>query len=157
MIENEDGGYVVEDRNEKLEKGPRVHDYERAGYKKKSKCDHCGSTENLIVHHKDHDHSNNSRGNHETICRTCHSKEHADQRRSKKGRYKSGVTGKMTVAQVAKFFTAPSSPTGGIQGYDLEGNKAVRRAGVRLRPKRQRMLLSTHMGRAKITPIGEKR
>ena len=124
-----------------LGKGDRVHDYERAGYKKKSKCEHCGSTKNLIVHHKDHDHSNNSKGNHETICRTCHSKEHADQRRDGKGKYGSGT----------KVFAAPASATSGIQGYDLDGQRSSGRAGARLRPKRQRVILRGSKGRVKST------
>ena len=47
-------------------------------YKKKRKdyCERCGATENLVVHHKDRDRHNNEDDNLETLCRSCHAKEH---------------------------------------------------------------------------------
>ena len=46
------------------------------------KCTRCGSTEKLVVHHKDHDGrgakaSNNSLENLETLCRSCHARHHS--------------------------------------------------------------------------------
>lgn len=47
-------------------------------YKKTRKelCERCGSSEHLVVHHKDQDRHNNSDDNLETLCRKCHFKEH---------------------------------------------------------------------------------
>lgn len=43
----------------------------------KEECERCGSTKNLVVHHKDHDHSNQDEvNNFETLCKSCHQKEH---------------------------------------------------------------------------------
>lgn len=48
------------------------------GYVKKAVCDRCPEVKNLVVHHKDRDHSNNADlSNLETLCRTCHRLEHA--------------------------------------------------------------------------------
>jgi hypothetical protein len=44
--------------------------------KRKSACERCGATENLVVHHKDRDRHNNQEDNLETLCRKCHFKEH---------------------------------------------------------------------------------
>ena len=41
---------------------------------KKSKCERCGSTRNLMVHHKDGNRKNNAASNHETLCWSCHEK-----------------------------------------------------------------------------------
>ena len=41
---------------------------------KKSKCETCGSTKNLMVHHKDGNRKNNSPSNHKTLCWSCHEK-----------------------------------------------------------------------------------
>lgn len=41
-----------------------------------SVCQECGSKENLVVHHKDRDRSNNSRENFMLLCRECHLKVH---------------------------------------------------------------------------------
>ena len=42
----------------------------------KSKCERCGSTEFLLVHHRDHNHYNNDPMNLETLCKRCHQIEH---------------------------------------------------------------------------------
>lgn len=43
----------------------------------KSECERCKSTENLCVHHKDHNRYHNEPSNWETLCKSCHGKEHA--------------------------------------------------------------------------------
>lgn len=43
---------------------------------RKDKCERCGSTTLLVVHHKDRNRHNNNEGNLETLCRKCHFKEH---------------------------------------------------------------------------------
>lgn len=40
------------------------------------KCSRCGSTNELIVHHKDRNRSNNSVSNLELLCVSCHNKTH---------------------------------------------------------------------------------
>jgi hypothetical protein len=39
-------------------------------------CERCGSTEFLLVHHKDADRGNNDRSNLEKLCKRCHQLEH---------------------------------------------------------------------------------
>jgi len=39
-------------------------------------CHGCGSTENVLVHHRDGDRSNNSLSNLIPLCTTCHGKVH---------------------------------------------------------------------------------
>ena len=41
---------------------------------KKSKCERCGSTRNLMVHHKDGNRKNNNASNLITLCWSCHEK-----------------------------------------------------------------------------------
>ncbi len=41
---------------------------------KKSKCERCGSTRNLMVHHKDENRKNNKPSNLQTLCWSCHEK-----------------------------------------------------------------------------------
>lgn len=41
---------------------------------KKSKCELCGSTRNLMVHHKDGNRKNNKPNNLQTLCWSCHEK-----------------------------------------------------------------------------------
>ena len=41
---------------------------------KKSKCERCGSTKNLMVHHKDGNRSHNDASNLITLCWSCHEK-----------------------------------------------------------------------------------
>jgi|SRR3989304_1487317 len=40
------------------------------------KCQCCGSTRYLCVHHKDRERSNNDLDNLEVLCKSCHQKEH---------------------------------------------------------------------------------
>jgi hypothetical protein len=40
------------------------------------RCEHCGSTSRIGLHHKDEDRTNNSFENLLTLCPTCHTKEH---------------------------------------------------------------------------------
>lgn len=42
----------------------------------KEACERCGSTDNLLVHHRDHNHYNNDPMNLETLCKRCHQIEH---------------------------------------------------------------------------------
>ena len=44
-------------------------------------CERCGTTENLRIHHKDHNIRNNDLSNLEHICRRCHRKEHHKENR----------------------------------------------------------------------------
>ena len=47
-------------------------------YKRKAdKCAVCGTTDNLEVHHKDRDHSNNAPQNLITMCESCHQRVHS--------------------------------------------------------------------------------
>lgn len=43
---------------------------------KKNKCDICGSTKSLDIHHKDHNWKNNNLDNLMCLCRSCHMKAH---------------------------------------------------------------------------------
>lgn len=43
---------------------------------RKDKCERCGSTLNLCVHHRDRNRFNNVPENLETLCKSCHQKEH---------------------------------------------------------------------------------
>ena len=42
----------------------------------KESCERCGSKRFLVVHHRDHDRQNNDPRNLETLCKSCHQKEH---------------------------------------------------------------------------------
>lgn len=46
----------------------------RAAYRKQRQpsCQHCGTTQHLGVHHKNHDHYDNRPENLETLCNSCH-------------------------------------------------------------------------------------
>ena len=44
-------------------------------------CSVCGTTEDVCVHHIDGDHNNESLDNLQWVCRSCHAKLHAEQRR----------------------------------------------------------------------------
>lgn len=48
------------------------------------KCVRCGTTANLVLHHKDKNDLNNGLGNFEVLCKSCHSKEHS-------GEYSKGI------------------------------------------------------------------
>ena len=50
-------------------------------------CERCGSIENLCVHHKNRDRKDNTRGNLEVVCKSCHQKEHLI--RDSKGKFHS--------------------------------------------------------------------
>lgn len=59
---------------------------------KKNHCERCSKTEvRFEIHHKDFDHGNNEFNNLETLCISCHKKEHY-----KKGRLKTGEKGLYT-------------------------------------------------------------
>lgn len=45
---------------------------------KKDKCEICGSTQHLDIHHIDHDWHNNSPGNLMCVCRSCHNRIHGN-------------------------------------------------------------------------------
>lgn len=84
--ENKRRWYLSEDRTEKNREirerrhydGKRREALERAGYA----CERCGSTDKLVVHHKDGNGRgrslpNNSLDNLEVLCRRCHAREHS--------------------------------------------------------------------------------
>lgn len=45
--------------------------------KRESACERCASTAHLQVHHKDRNPLNDSPSNLETLCRSCHTREHS--------------------------------------------------------------------------------
>lgn len=49
-----------------------------SGYRvfRKDFCERCGSTKFLCAHHRDHNRANNEQSNIETLCKSCHQKEH---------------------------------------------------------------------------------
>ena len=50
-------------------------------------CEICGSVNNLVVHHKNHNHSDNRVDNLQVLCKRCHQNHHCI--RDFKGRYAS--------------------------------------------------------------------
>jgi hypothetical protein len=55
---------------------------------RRDSCERCGSTNRLVVHHKDENRYNNDLSNLETLCRRCHQNHHAEPRRDPgSGRY----------------------------------------------------------------------
>ncbi len=52
----------------------------------KCACEICGSTENLLIHHKDHNRRNNAVSNLMVMCKKCHQNHHT-RRDSETGRY----------------------------------------------------------------------
>ena len=64
--------------------GEKNHSYKNGigGFSKKAfahygkKCNQCGSIDNLLVHHKDHDRNNNAPTNWEVLCKRCHQMHH---------------------------------------------------------------------------------
>ena len=54
--------------------------HHRARKNRKDKCERCGSTEKLHVHHRDDNWKNDDPSNHETVCQKCHGKEHGARR-----------------------------------------------------------------------------
>ena len=52
---------------------------------KKDKCEICGSTKNLLVHHLDCNHNNCTKENLQTLCKKCH--QHIHTQRNKLGQF----------------------------------------------------------------------
>ena len=42
----------------------------------KDKCNRCGATDQLVIHHMDHNHTNNVTENLEVLCSPCHTSHH---------------------------------------------------------------------------------
>jgi len=85
-------------RSKGLNKTYRNGEYIHSGYNQKGgvmyrylvdieKCELCGSTENLLVHHKDFNHSHNVKENLMVLCKKCHQNLHCI--RDEKGRFTS--------------------------------------------------------------------
>lgn len=54
----------------------------------KEACERCGSQDNLLIHHLDHDRTNSDRSNLATWCKACHQRHHTEERRDPRtGRY----------------------------------------------------------------------
>lgn len=49
-------------------------------------CRTCGATENLTIHHIDHDHRNNTPDNLITLCKECHDNLHRKKKKSREHR-----------------------------------------------------------------------
>lgn len=49
---------------------------------RKESCERCGRNYNLVVHHRDENRYNNAQDNLETLCRSCHKREHDSRRPS---------------------------------------------------------------------------
>ncbi len=85
--------------NSKIKDNPSIWGYydRLQRYRKKDKCERCGTTEKLCNHHIDGDVSNNNFDNIMTLCRGCHNKIHFemgthDTRIEKQRKYaKSGI------------------------------------------------------------------
>jgi hypothetical protein len=76
--ENHKKGYNQEgENNNNWKSGIGVYPklaFER--YCMERKCNRCGSTEQILVHHIDRDRHNNDRSNLEILCKSCHQVEH---------------------------------------------------------------------------------
>ena len=46
-------------------------------------CEHCGSTEDICIHHKDKDYKNNNIDNMQPLCISCHLKHHNLERKQR--------------------------------------------------------------------------
>lgn len=57
----------------------------RARKSRQECCELCSSRENLQVHHKDRNVENNASSNLQTLCASCHNKEHWKDRRANGG------------------------------------------------------------------------
>lgn len=53
------------------------------------KCRRCGSHDNILVHHKDHNRDHNELANLEVLCKRCHQEHHCN-RDPKTGKYTKG-------------------------------------------------------------------
>ncbi len=53
------------------------------------KCNRCGSLDNLLTHHRDHNRNNNDSSNWEVLCKRCHQTHHC-QRDPETGQYIKG-------------------------------------------------------------------
>lgn len=67
----------------KTDVGKSAHHW-RAQKHKKDACEQCGAPENLDVHHKDRDHTNDDPANLATYCESCHLKLHWREDREKR-------------------------------------------------------------------------
>lgn len=68
-----------------------IGNYNKLAFKNKINiCNRCSSVENLLVHHIDHDRSNNELDNLEILCKRCHQKHHEN--RDSSGRYTKGYS-----------------------------------------------------------------
>ena len=63
---------------EEAQAGEKSYRWNGKAYKQhlKDSCERCGSDKFILVHHKDRSHDNASKENLETLCSSCHSKEH---------------------------------------------------------------------------------
>lgn len=68
QIEKKKGNYNQAGKNNNNYKNgiSTYHQY------KKSRCESCGSTKNLMVHHIDGNRKNNEKSNLKTLCWSCH-------------------------------------------------------------------------------------
>ena len=81
------GGNQEGDSNHQYKDG--IGMFQKIAYANKPKiCERCGSTENILVHHKDHNRRNNELYNLEVLCKRCHQEHHTI--RDSKGRYTKG-------------------------------------------------------------------
>lgn len=119
-----------------------------SGYREKAlkelgkKCQECGSSENLVVHHKDKNRANNNIENLEVLCRSCH------QSKSRKNSKNWGST-KELIGNGFKFKTRlyklasgdlvyiPKSVVEDSQ-YPFTGGTAVQ---MRIHPDRERIII----------------
>lgn len=57
--------------------GSNAHYYRRIAFEAYgTACQKCGSTRNILVHHKDEDRHNSDLSNLEVLCRSCHNRMH---------------------------------------------------------------------------------
>ena len=81
------GGNQVGKNNHQYKDG--IGTYRKIAFSfKESKCERCNSEDNLLVHHKNEDRSNNELDNLEILCKRCHQKHH--EHRDSLGKYAKG-------------------------------------------------------------------
>ena len=78
------GGNQEANKNAQFKDGIGIY-HKLAFLNKPNLCERCGSTINLLVHHRNHIRSNNELYNLEILCKSCHQKHH--ETRDIKGRY----------------------------------------------------------------------